>query len=163
MANSVRAFSHWPLPDLQFHRSRISKTFYNRSNFSKSCVTVISGRPLTLRCADIRVTSGEICGSRRNESSRIDTVTSVTGFFLSSVLGRTPRVPCPCCFATCFRSRMRHKYTVTCRQLCPVHTRPRQDVNRKKFAHIDVYDTCDLWRAGVDGIANLISQRLAIF
>ena len=47
--------------------------------------------------------------------------------------------------------------------LCPVHTRPRQDVNRKKFAHIDIYDTCDLWRAGVDGIANLISQRLAIF
>ena len=48
---------------------------------------------------------------------------------------------------------------------CRVHTRPRQDVNRKKFAHIDVYDTCDLclWRAGVDGIANLISQRLAIF
>ena len=41
-------------------------------------------------------------------------------------------------------------------RLCPVHTRPRQDVNRKKFAHSDVYDTCDLWRAGVDGIANLI-------
>jgi len=74
MTNSVRAFSHRPLPDLQFRRSRISKTFYNRSNFSKCCVTVISGRPLTLRRVDIRFNSGEICGSRRNESSRrVDT------------------------------------------------------------------------------------------
>ena len=39
-------------------------------------------------------------------------------------------------------------------QLYRVHTRPRLDVNRKKFAHIDVCDTCDLWRAGVDCIAN---------
>ena len=71
-------------------------------------------------------------------------------------------------FLICIENNV-HLYMLSCETsvpsivLCPVHTIPRQDVNRKKFAQSDVYDTCDLWRAGVDGIANLISQRLAIF
>ena len=48
---------------------------------------------------------------------------------------------CCCCFYH-IRDIRRIRWFIS----CPVHTIPRQDVNRKKFAHIDVYVTCDLHR-----------------
>ena len=44
---------------------------------------------------------------------------------------------------------------------CPHHTSPERKP-RRYLLTFDVYGPCDLWRAGVDGLANLISQSLAI-
>ena len=44
---------------------------------------------------------------------------------------------------------------------CPHHTSPGYRP-RRHLLTFDVYGPCDLWRAGVDGLANLISQSCDI-
>ena len=45
---------------------------------------------------------------------------------------------------------------------CPHHASPGRRP-RRQLLTFDVYGPCDLWRAGVDGLANLISQSCDIF
>ena len=45
---------------------------------------------------------------------------------------------------------------------CSHHTSPGRKPQRYLLT-FDVYGPCDLWRAGVDGIANRVSQSVAIF